>query len=207
MTWLVLDVDGVLLDDERDGDGHWTTELQRRFGIERSQLRRAFFEPYWEAIVTGRRPIEPALAQALAVIGTPATVDDVLACWFSADFVPVPAVVDVARRAAAAGVGVAAGTNQERRRAEHLGAQLGTLFPLSRMIASADVGHRKPEPEFFGAADARLGRDDATPVVFADDGDENVDAARRHGWTAVHARTDVNWIAEVEALLGLDSDG
>jgi len=81
-----------------------------------------------------------------------------LACWFDADFVPLPATVDLARRAAAAGVGVAVGTNQERRRADHLREQLGTLFPLSKLIASAELGHRKPEPEFFRATDALLDR-------------------------------------------------
>jgi putative hydrolase of the HAD superfamily len=158
VTWLVLDVDGVLLDAERGGDGHWASELHRRFGIDRAQLGETFFATCWDDIVTGRRPVEPALAEALAAIGTPATVDDVLACWFDADFVPLPATVDLARRAAAAGVGVAVGTNQERRRADHLREQLGTLFPLSKLIASAELGHRKPEPEFFRATDALLDR-------------------------------------------------
>lgn len=207
MTWLVLDVDGVLLDPDRGGDGHWTNELERRFGITRPALRETFFAPHWDDVVTGRRAIEPTLADALAEIGTSADVEDVLTCWFDTDLVPVPAAVDLARRAAAAGVRVAAGTNQERRRAAHLRDRLGTLFPLDELIASAEVGSSKPEPEFFRAADARLGRDLDTHVVFADDAVGNVDAARTHGWSGVHVHPDDDWIGAVESLLGLTPTG
>ena len=198
MTFLVLDVD-------RGGDGHWTNELHRRYGIDRPALRDAFFAPYWGDIVTGRRPIEPALADAFDAIGAAASVDDVVACWFEADFVPVPRAIELARRAASAGVVVAAGTNQESRRATHLREHLGTLFPLTQLIASADVGWPKPEPEFFLAADRRLGREPGTSVVFADDGPANVEVARAHGWSAVHVGEGPDWITEVEALLGLEA--
>lgn len=207
MTILVLDVDGVLLDADRGGDGHWTNELNRRFGIDRAALREAFFAPFWGDVVTGRRPIEPALTAALTAIGATASVDEVLACWFEADFVPVPAAIDLARRAASAGVVVAAGTNQEARRSAHLREHLGALFPLTQLIASADVGHPKPEPAFFRAADERLDRGPDTPVVFADDGIANVEAARAHGWTAVHVGPDGDWVGEVTIRLGLGDHG
>lgn len=83
MWTLALDVDGVLLDPERGGDGHWTNELERRHGIGRSQLRHAFFVPYWDDVVNGRRSIEVALTDALRAANVTVGVDDVLACWFS----------------------------------------------------------------------------------------------------------------------------
>lgn len=207
MTILVLDADGMLLDADRGGDGHRTNELNRRFGIDRPALRETFFAPCRADVVTGRRSIEPALTAALTAIGATASVDEVLACWFEADFVAVPAAIDLARRAAADGVVVAAGTNQEARRSAHLRERLGALFPLTQLIASADVGHPKPEPAFFCAADERLDRDLDTRVVFADDGTANVEAAHAHGWTAVHVGTDGDWIGEVTNLPGLGDHG
>ena len=58
MLTLALDVDGVLLDPDRNGDGRWTNELAARFGIERSQLREAFFMRRWDDVINGRRSVE-----------------------------------------------------------------------------------------------------------------------------------------------------
>ncbi len=62
---LAVDVDGVLLDPDRGGLGPWGNVLQEQLGIDRAALRDAFFVPCWQDIVIGRRPIEPALEQAL----------------------------------------------------------------------------------------------------------------------------------------------
>jgi len=117
---LALDVDGVLLDSERGGHGHWSNELERRYGITQPQLRDAFFAPYWDDVVNGRRAIEPALEHALRTIGCEVAVDDVLECWFEADFVPIDRSIALARAAAAADISVALVTNQDRRRAHYL---------------------------------------------------------------------------------------
>ena len=58
---LALDVDGVLLDPDRNGAGHWTNELTARFGIERAQLRESFFMNSWDDVVNGRRSVEDGL--------------------------------------------------------------------------------------------------------------------------------------------------
>ena len=72
---LALDVDGVLLDPDRAGAGHWTTELERRHGITREQLQETFFDTYWSEILVGRRALEPALAASLTAIGSAADVE------------------------------------------------------------------------------------------------------------------------------------
>ena len=57
MFTLALDVDGVLLDSDRGGAGHWSVELERKYGVSRAQLREHFFVPCWDDVVNGRRPI------------------------------------------------------------------------------------------------------------------------------------------------------
>lgn len=207
MTILALDVDGVLLDPDRGGKGHWSAEVERQHGITGDQLVEAFFAPLWQDIVTGRRPIEPGLADALRRLGSTADAEDVLATWLAADCVMFPDTVQLARRASEAGIPVVLATNQEHRRASDLRARLNGHFPLTDLLYSADLGHPKPTAEFFELASARLGvaPDARSSIVFADDSEANVDAARRAGWRAVHAVAGNGWIGEVEALLGLDS--
>jgi putative hydrolase of the HAD superfamily len=205
MLTLALDVDGVLLDPDRNGDGHWTNELTARFGIERVQLRETFFMQSWDDVVNGRRTVEDGLGEALARIGTTVDVESVLSCWFDADYAPIAETFDLARRAAAAGCRVVLATNQEHRRADYLQRRIGAAVPLEQVIYSADVGCQKHDPRFFETASGRLGLnpDQRANVVFVDDVMHNVEVARSSGWRAVHASVDQPWRHEVADLLGL----
>jgi putative hydrolase of the HAD superfamily len=202
---LALDVDGVLLDPDRNGDGHWTNELTAQFGIARAQLRESFFMQSWDDVVNGRRSIEDGLGEALARIGTTVDVESVLSCWFDADYAPIEETFDLAQRAAAAGCRVVLATNQEHRRAAYLNRRIGAAVSLEQVIYSADVGCQKHDPRFFERASARLGvnPDERTSVVFVDDVVHNVEVARSAGWRAVHASADQPWHREVVELLGL----
>lgn len=205
MLTLALDVDGVLLDPDRNGDGHWTNELTAQFGIERSQLRESFFMNSWDEVVNGRRTVEDGLAEALALIGATVDVESVLSCWFDADYAPIDETFDLARRAAAAGCRVVLATNQEHRRADYLRRRIGAALPLDDVIFSADVGCQKHDRRFFEVASERLrlNLDERTSVVFVDDVMHNVEVARSAGWRAVHASADQSWRHEVAELLGL----
>jgi putative hydrolase of the HAD superfamily len=200
---LALDVDGVLLDPERHGAGNWSDELDARFGIARPQLRDAFFTQSWDDVINGRRPIEDALAEALELIDGEASVDDVLECWFDADFAVIDRAVALARHATDLGIRVVLATNQEHRRAAYLRRHLGADIELSDVIYSADLGCQKHEPAFFELASERLNlsRDRRSSVLFVDDVEHNVEVARAAGWQAMHAPPGAGWIDEAEATL------
>jgi hypothetical protein len=120
MVTLALDVDGVLLDPDRNGEGHWTNELTARFGIGRVEIDEAFFMQGWDDVVNGRRSIEDGLGEALIQIGATVDVESVLSCWFDADYSPFEEAFDLARNAAEAGHRVVLATNQEHRRGDAL---------------------------------------------------------------------------------------
>ena len=94
-------------------------------------------------------------------------------------------------------------TNQEHRRAAFLRRRLGADIELSDVIYSADLGCQKHDPTFFELASERLhlARDRRSSVLFVDDVEHNVDAARAAGWQAIHAPPGGGWIDEVEATL------
>lgn len=205
MLTLALDVDGVLLDPDRNGNGRWTNELTARFGIERMQLQETFFMRSWDDVINGRRSVEDGLSEALTEIGTTVEVEQVLACWFDADYAPIEETFDLARRAGHAGCRVVLATNQEHRRADYLRRRIGAVVPLERVIYSADVGYQKHDRRFFEMASEQLGvaADDRPSVVFVDDVVHNVEMARSAGWQGVHACADQPWHQQVAELLGL----
>lgn len=209
MLTLALDVDGVLLDSDRDGAGHWSRELRERFGIDPEQLSDTFFAPSWRDVVTGHQPIEPVLARALVDMGSTVDVETVLACWFEADYVPIEPSFDLARRVARSGKRVVLATDQEHRRASHLRQNIGGAIPLAHIFYSADVGYQKRDPRFFEHASAQLdlATSERSGVVFVDDRIANVDVARSCGWHAIHATGDTTWRDEVTKLFGVGEQG
>lgn len=79
------------------------------------------------------------------------------------------------------------------------------LFEI--MIDSADVGHRKPEPEIYELAMQRLGISDPSTVLFIDDFEWNVAAAIATGMVGLHCPSDLDLRAAIQGLLdAADSD-
>jgi putative hydrolase of the HAD superfamily len=199
---LALDVDGVVLDAERGGLGKWHRVVEERYGVDIADLQRVFFEPSWQAIVRGQRPIEPALDAALHELAWPMSTEAFLACWFEADFVVDRDVVAAATEWAGAGARVVLVTDQEHRRAAYLRDALASVFPISAFAYSAALGRAKRDDGFFAAACDALAIDPSrSAVVFVDDTLANVEAARRHGWTALHFTKTDGWREEIDAAL------
>jgi putative hydrolase of the HAD superfamily len=194
---LALDVDGVLLDPTGIGPGGWFAVVNKQFGVDASLLQSTFFDRAWADVIVGRTPIEPALAEALQELGWTMTVEDLLSCWFEADFNVDPEVLEPARGWAADGARLVFVTNQEHRRARYLQERLDSFLPTSGMAYSAAIGFVKADRQFFPVACDQLGLDrHDRSVVFVDDALANVESARRHGWTAVHFTPDT-WHADV----------
>jgi putative hydrolase of the HAD superfamily len=199
---LALDVDGVLLDRTAGGRGGWSAVVAARYGVDAALLQSTFFARAWDDVIVGRAAIEPALAAALEELAWPMSTEDLLACWFEADSVVDPEVAEAARSWADDGARIVLVTNQEHRRARFLQERLGASLPISAMAYSAALGHVKTNTAFFPAACRRLGIDDNDDaVVFVDDALENVEAARRFGWTAVHFVADEDWHTEIDTAL------
>jgi putative hydrolase of the HAD superfamily len=199
---LALDVDGVLLDPDRGGRGPWQAAFSERFGVDAARLDHALFATSWAEVVVGRRSVESALGDALDALGWTMGVEAALRCWLEEDFAPDPAVVTAASAWAAAGTRLALVSNQEPRRARYLETRLAEVLPISGVAFSGDLGLVKSDPDFYVRAADVLGADGPLgTVVFLDDTAANVDAARRHGWSAVHFRQDSDWRGAVDAAL------
>ncbi|MEY2473730.1 MAG: putative hydrolase of the superfamily [Actinomycetota bacterium] len=192
---IALDVDGVLIDPTRGGAGHWLEVVGPRFGVTADDMA-PFFRGAFRDVTSGRRTVEDALADHFASRG----VDHLafLDAWLDEDAHPNDEVVKAAEEWARRGVAIVLATTQEHRRVDRLRALFGDRLQLADVLYSADLGAAKPDPEFFRRADARLG---GRRVVFVDDMVANVEAARVHGWTAVHYPAERNWRDVVDSYL------
>jgi HAD superfamily hydrolase (TIGR01509 family) len=106
-----------------------------------------------------------------------------------------PEVLDVVRRAAAAGVATALVSDSPS--VPH---ECRAVFDL--VVLGPALGVRKPDPEIYLRVAERLGVPMAECVV-VDDADRNVRGARLAGAVVVRHRTIDGTVAELEALLDL----
>lgn len=188
MTVLMLDVDGVLVTDVSET---FVRDAVRDATV--AGLRDGLTGDHWQALATGRADL-PDLVATLLPEG--ADVEGVLDYWFASETHIDPAVLAAVRRLRAGGMRVYLATNQEHRRARYLMETLGLLAHVDGIVHSAALGHRKPAPEYFAAAAAKVG---VRPedIVFIDDNAANVDAARLAGWRATHWVGDLSLEAAI----------
>jgi len=175
---LLLDADGVL---QTIPGGGQVGRAGPYLGARSAEL----VDQLWAAeqpALRGDGDMELALRGILDRHGIEVDPDELYAeLWLSIR--TVPAMVDLVRRARAAGYGVHLGTNQHRQRAAYMRETLGydDLFDVS--CYSCDLGAAKPEVAYFRRAAARIG-DDPASVLFVDDLAGNVAGARAAGLRA-----------------------
>lgn len=75
---------------------------------------------------------------------------------------------------------------------------------FDHIFISAEMGLAKPDPEIYRAVSKELGKE-PSELVFVDDFIENVLAARKEGWSAVHFRSREGALAELAEYL--DTEG
>ena len=182
---LMVDVDGVLVDGRPEDGRHWQASLEKDLGFTSDALQEHFFAPCWESIVLGRAGLMEHLTTALQMIAPHVSPAQLVSYWFEMDsrlVAPVLAELSLVR---AAGVRVYLATNQEHLRAAYLMEKLGLAEHVDGIFYSARLGAKKPDMEFFARAQAAVGLC-GEELLLIDDSPQNVEAARRAGWQALH---------------------
>ncbi|RWB06679.1 MAG: HAD family hydrolase [Mesorhizobium sp.] len=204
MRTIMMDVDGVLVSGRPIDGAHLFTDLERDLGIPRALLQREFFLPRWPAIVTGRRPLEPELADVLAVIAPDVSAETLIKYWFENDSRLDREVLGAITELRSDGRRVFLATNQEHRRASYLMNDMRLADHVDGIVYSAALGHRKPSAEFYELATA-FAETKASDIVLIDDTQDNVLAARAYGWGAVHWKQGMTSAALMASVLNLSS--
>ncbi len=193
---LLLDADGVV----QALPGGWRAALGPFLGDRAEEFVTELDE---QGCLRGE-PFLPVLERALVgfAIGTPAT-EVYAATWER--IAPEPAVLELADRLRATGIGVHLATNQHPERAAYMRRELGYDARFDTQFYSCELGAAKPERGFFERILAAVG---AIPeeVLFVDDSERNVAGAREVGLAAEqwHLDDGVPALRDLLSAHGLD---
>jgi putative hydrolase of the HAD superfamily len=199
---LMVDVDGVLVNARPRVAVRPFANVEAQFGVTLERLQAEMFEPHWAAIVTGREKLMDRLVPALNRIAPGISAQELVDYWFANDTIVDEDVRSAIRHYRSVGRRVFLCTNQEHMRAAYLMDTVGLRADLDGILYSADLGDRKPGASFFRLAAERAGAT-GNEIAFVDDVLDNVEAARRAGWTAVHWTAGGNFRETIDPLMGL----
>jgi len=194
---VLFDYDGVVLP-----PSDFTRQLRREHGIEREQLRSFFDAEAWHRCLVGEADLERELAPHLDRWGWPGTPGEFLHLAFEREQEEDPRMLQVIRDLRAHGLRCALASNQERIRGSAMADRLGRARTFDHLFLSFALRARKPEAAFYERVGSELG-EPAGGLLFFDDREENVAAARECGWNAEHFTSFETFREQLAAYVGL----
>lgn len=174
ISTVLLDADGVINTGK-------LMDLQKEFDISAERMQPFFRDAFPDCLI-GKADLRERLTPYLAEWGWTGTVDELLQEWFKQGHVIHSMVEATVRQLRAMDIPVHLATNQEAYRAAYMRDHMGYGALFTAMHPSCEIGHVKPAREFFAAVHRRIGSPDPSSVLFWDDMQKNVDAARDYGF-------------------------
>ena len=178
---VIFDVDGVLIRGTDDsGNFLWKKNLEKDLGISKQIVRRLFKE-YWPQIGTGKLDTLDAIGQFLSSIESDLSPQEFMTYWHKNDSNVDVKMVEAVKSLRSKGYQLFLGTNQEKYRAKYMWENLGFQNYFKDIFASCYIGFEKPNQHYFEAVQEKIGLN-SDEIVFIDDSQLNVEAAKNLGW-------------------------
>ena len=174
---IIFDADGVLIRGE-----YFYHYLQEDFGID-GEITQPFFTTIFMDCVVGKKDLRTELPPYLKEWGWKGTVDDFIDYWHKKEHNLDDELVAYIQELRSRGIMCCVATNQHKERFTYMLKEMGFEKSFDRVYASSLLGHRKPSMEFY----EKLLTDLSVPaneILFWDDRQENIDAAKELGINA-----------------------
>lgn len=180
LTAIVWDFDGVLNANARRGRYHWTRDFEADLGQSVEGFEQAVFADLGP-LLTGKADVLDRIGAWCSETGCRMTAEEVHAYWLDRDFHPDLAVAAIVARMAKLGLEQVVLTNSDARRADWVEEKVAHFPGVSRVFASARIGHAKPDRAAFDHIIAEMGRP-AGEMYLIDDDARNANAAGGAGF-------------------------
>lgn len=181
----VFDVDGVLVE-----AFVWARILEEEYGLDQERTAPFFKGPFKECVL-GQAGLEEELVPFLEEWGWPATVDEFVSRWFTADSAVNTHGLEVVDDLRRDGIACYVASTQEAERARYLREELRLADHFDASFFSCELGVAKPDRRFFASLTEAISVEPAE-IVLLDDHEPNVEGARAAGWRAVLCRIGDN---------------
>ena len=176
---VLFDVDGVLV-----SAGHFGAWLRAEHGLS-AEENADFFRGPFKSCSTGEADLIEVMTPFLNNWGVSGTAEEVISKWFKMDGQLLASGVALFDEVAGLGVQTGIATTQEAYRKSYLINNIDRIKDCDFHFVSCDLGFVKPEPDYYRKINEQLCQE---RVLFFDDIEANVIAAKAAGWEAFHYR-------------------
>lgn len=175
---VIFDADGVLIN-----KGMFSDYLSREHNLELEKLATFFTGPFRKAL-TGKADLKKILKPHLKTWGWKDTVEEFMNLWFITGHEVDEKLINYIKNLRKKGIKCYLATNQEKYRTQYMLKHMGFSKIFDKVYASAHLGYRKPDLEFFAKVMNDLPDFEKSEILFWDDLTENVEVARELGINA-----------------------
>ena len=188
---VLCDADGVVIKSQY----LFSEQLEAQFGIPRETML-PFFHGAFRQCSLGKADLKVELSKVIDDWGWTGTVDALVHFWLTSGTQFDEHMIDYLRSLRDAGIKTYMTTDQERYRGEHLRNTLGRGKVFDEIFFSAEVGYPKKDPAFFEHVHVAIGQVPREEVLFVDDSQDNIDAAKQFGF-ATHLFRNLDGLKRV----------
>lgn len=175
---VLFDIDGLLIHQER-----FSEALARDYGLSIEKTQAFFLGPFQECL-TGKWELKGLLPDYLPSWGWEKGVDAFLEVWFAREYKLNQELLEYIKDLRTKGVKCFLATNQEKHRFQYIIEKMGFAHNFDRAYASAHLGHKKPDQEFFAKIFSELRNISKEEILFWDDREVNIKGAKDFGINA-----------------------
>ncbi len=175
---ICFDADGVVVNPQKRFSKH----LKKEHGIS-PEMTQGFFQGIFNDCLVGKAKLNEVLPTYLQDWNWRGSVDEFIQTWLQFDHVIDSRLLNAIQRLRQDGVICCLATSQECNRAEYMRTKMGFQDAFDHLFFSCEVGWQKPDPIYFQHIEKVLALE-KDAILFWDDLEINVVAARENGWNA-----------------------
>lgn len=173
---VIFDADGMVVKGER-----FSSRFSRNYNVPMEKLNQ-FFDNEFKDCTLGKRDLKEAVAPYLPKWGWKGSVDDFLHFWFAENYYNDEEVIAEAKKLKNKGIICILATNQEKLRVSYMKDKMGLARVFDHIVASSDIGYKKPDKKFFEAIMKLVPGIPPNEVLYFDDREVNIESAKDFGF-------------------------
>jgi putative hydrolase of the HAD superfamily len=175
---IIFDADGMVVKGER-----FSSRFSRDYNVPMEKIR-MFFDNEFKDCILGKKDLVEEIKPYLTSWGYQGTVEKILDYWFARDRIIDKSVIEAIEQFKKDGKICILATNQEKHAANFLRKEMGFKKVFDFIVASSDIGYKKPQLEFFEEIFKKLPGINREEILFFDDRPENIEGAKNLGMQA-----------------------
>ena len=175
---ICFDADGVVVYPQMQ----FSKYLKEEHGIS-PEMTRSFFHGVFNDCLIGKANLSDVLPTYLQEWNWKSSVEEFIATWLQRDHVIDVRLLNAIQRLRQNGAICCLTTSQERNRAEYMKTKMGFQDAFDYLFFSCEIGWQKPEQAYYQYVEKMLDLEKES-ILFWDDFEKNVKAAREVGWNA-----------------------